>query len=121
MLRYITHALLVRLPYKPTFIRGHKQAAGFASVHHAIGPYSAPNFLSNTNFVPSNVQNRRYRYITHDGAQGRYITHVFLWIDTLHHPWMLRYITHKAVIKRLTHKRFQRFLNDRNTRAFFNL
>lgn len=38
-----------------------------------------------------------YRYITHRCELGRYITHLFLWIRTLHHPPRLRYITHRTI------------------------
>lgn len=35
-----------------------------------------------------------HRYITHACGLHRYITHVFLWNDTLYHPRPYRYIAH---------------------------
>ena len=37
------------------------------------------------------------RYITHACGLGRYITHASLWMDALHHPEWLRYITQRRL------------------------
>ena len=59
------------------------------------------------------------RYITHTCGLTRYITHAFLWMDTLYHPRLIRYITHAPQKKHQCFQWVKCVIHNRNARAHF--